>query len=170
MGKTFNLVLRGKCSTDATVWMAWLDTIDQSALSFGLRLTHLGVSGEGFTSGKALTYVRAANRVRKSLAFGQLVSGIGGFAMPEHYDTVAFDYDGYMARSSEHEFTLISVVGPAGALLVSEEARWRNLLEKYCLAEEGEIYTMEQCESSAFYASGATPRESYRSLEVLRRF
>lgn len=170
MGKTYNISLSGDCSPDPQSWMSWLDFVEHSILKFGFKLTHMGVRGEGFSSGKVLTYVRARNRVKKSLAEGKSLLSIEGYTLQEGFHTAAFDYEAYMVRSSEFGYVLVSVADPIGKLLLSDESLWRAAIEEHVVAGKGEIFTLDREESAAFYVAGGKPREEYRSLEVLRDF
>lgn len=144
--------------------------MEQTARKFGVDQTHLGILGDGFTSGKGLTYKRALNRVKRSLDFGKSISTVEGYAMPPDYGTLAFDYELYQARDAIAGYVLLSVTGPAGELVISDSSNWRNLISEHISVKRCEIFTMSQDESPAFYVAGMTSGQHCRSLEILRKF
>ena len=99
--KRFSILLRGDVGQSCEVWNEWTNYSITLFEKLGYDVTHIGVSGEKFATGKYVVFPRAKKRFATALKERSKFQNITFKCLPEDYGIAEFDFTFSMGRSIE---------------------------------------------------------------------
>jgi hypothetical protein len=160
------VALHGVVDDAPESWRSWFEFGIEQGAAFGFPITHLGLRGGSFQSGKLLNFNRARSRVLRDLSAGESLEWFTLYSLPANFSS-ALDFEYMAERDRTHGYVVISVRGGKRAL--REWVKTADELTAHIKAERGEVFAMDQREYIGGYLSRRKRLDAFKTLRVLKK-
>lgn len=163
-----SLVLYGDIDTSSNSLLNLITFLQDYCNETGFPVTHYGLIGDSFTSGKILSKKRTERRLKTSIGKKEKIECVSLFSLPLDFSQAAFDYEMYIHIELEPKKQFILFTFPQDLTIVYHENIIKDLSD-FINVEIGEIFEMSVYESPHFYASKINKDSNYESLKIIKK-
>jgi hypothetical protein len=161
---TISITINGNIKKEANL-LDWLSDAAKIFELFECNITHVGIGGAQFKSGKALNYSRMKNKIIKSINASERIDYIEFDCLPTDYRLAAFDYK--MGLTLSNTLALITLIVEKKIYQSEYDDMIIEIFKKYMTASRIEKYEMDKSESPIIYAAKANPTSYFKTLNIV---
>lgn len=164
-----SIVLYGSINPEKENILDWYQYANEFSRKLGFPITHIGVTGDSFESGKILMLKRAEKRFKNSLEKDASIRALELYSLPEEFTQAVFDYDIQWILETESDKPLLFISVPTNSFSEIDVDKTINHLKEFIQFRKGEIFEMSVEDSPAYYAHKMNEPEDYNSLKILKK-
>lgn len=116
------------------------------------------------TSGKAKPISGLKRKIENIKVKSDTITGVSLMVLPEKYSSASFDYVISLSRNANY----VTLIANLDYKMNIDETVIIDFLQRNIVADNGEIYEMDIYDCPEFYAGKANPKESFKSLTILK--
>jgi len=161
-----SLILYGNFKMENGLWSEWYSYAKNLLIKLSLKPNYCEIIGDAFKAGKLLKEDRAAERIKKSINKGEVISLIGLDVLPDNFSS-AFDYIAFatMGTKKSSQFIMFSLPEEMNEYIDFDAVI--SELKRFIDITSGEIFVMKRKDNPYFYAMKANPPSSFKSLKII---
>ncbi|MCR5318498.1 MAG: hypothetical protein K6E22_09750 [Treponema sp.] len=165
MGRKISYTIWGS-SKSSNDWLEWYEDVKLFFHSLEYELTHFGITGDTYNSGKILTFSRKEKEFIKKLESRIYPACVECYSLLPNYQTAMFDFNMACIRSESY----ISIVLKKEDTSSSIEKSVIELEKKYIIGTKGEIYSTSDKEVPMIYAEtgDAKSLDTYKFIKRIK--
>ena len=157
---TFN----GTLDTNYDAWEQWIRDAFSICSMLGYEANYYDMGTVSKRAGKAHSISGIQRKITNIKKSNDIITGISIMVLPDEYSSVAFDYVISLSRNANY----ITLIINEDYIMNLDEVAIINILKGNIVASGGEVYTMDIYDCPEFYAGKANPKETFKSLKVIK--